>query len=202
MTTAIRHADVRPLPGWAERLAPKALATASRALGDGKQKLTEAEARLRAAEDEQDAARAADRTAGQAAAEAGDVPPPATAPDAEAAVAEAERLLVGARDLLRDREVAYVAALQEHVPALHAKATAELEAVGPKLDDLLKQAEGLMERASDLQVLVAACDADALLGREPSFWPERSRRHGQPAHVLPLGAADHLAALRASVGAP
>jgi hypothetical protein len=202
MTTAIRNPDVQSLPPWAERLGGKALAAASRAVSDGTQKVAEAEARLRAAEDGLDTARAADRAAGQAAVEKGDAPPPAAARDAEDTVAEAERLLVGARDLLHDRQVAYLGELQEHLDGLREKATAELDAVGPKLEDLLKQAEGLLERAGDLQVLLAACDSDALLGREPSFWPERSRRHGQPAHVLPLGAADHLAALRASVGAP
>jgi hypothetical protein len=189
-----------PLPDWALALAPKRLAETSQGVVDARATVAAAEGGLHDARANLADAEAADRAAGLEGARTGEAPAPPTVPSARDALAEAERVLQGAKDHELESHMAYWRSLGLGTSELEANTAKALEKAGKEAMADLDHLTAALRRLAELQVLAAGCEMAQLDQREPMFIPTQAHRF--PGDDLPRGVADALALLHAAVEQP
>jgi hypothetical protein len=88
----------------------------------------------------------------------------------------------------------YVAAVRDAAPAIRDAAEAELSTVADGAVVHFNAIEAALAQAREVKMLLRALDADALVGREPSFVPVRQNKRAR--NPLSADAVRHLDGLR------
>jgi hypothetical protein len=193
--------DAHPLGPALRHLAPADVERASEILAERQAALAEAAAKLREAQAEAEGAPQEDRLAAAAATEKGEKLPKAKAPAAQARLEAAQREHEARRDLTVAAADAYLAEVRANHSEIASTVVAELEHEAQATAEDFERIEAALTRIVTLRFYQRAVgeNTDHLLGRNPSFVPQRMGRQAQR-DPLKGQVRDALEALRAAVG--
>ena len=183
---------VRPFPPHLYSLLPKAVRAANEAHEAARERLAAAEAQATARRVAAEQAQETDRQAAREAVEAGKTPPKSTVPAALDALERAQRAAEAARELARDTQAAFIAAVLADLDEIVGNIADRQAQLRDTLNARMDEMHAGITEIQALDHLTRELDRGGNLthGRKPSLTPVHGSRRRDPAEeaLAPLRA--------------